>query len=287
MRRAQDTIGSILAEATKTLARALCPEPRRRARQVVGGSLGLEAAELLLFPDRELCWFQVERLHANIARLAKGEPLSRVLGQREFWGLNFELTPETLDPRPESETVIEAVLARVDRNAGPKLLDLGTGSGCLLLALLTELPSAYGVGVDLSPGAVVTARRNARSLGLAARAHFLVAEWGAALADRFDVIVTNPPYIATSSLAALSSEVREYDPRLALDGGEDGLAGYRSIAKHLSCLVTPAAIIAAEVGADQSQSVAQIFREHGLTIEAFERDLAGYERCIVARASAG
>ncbi len=216
-------------------------------------------------------------------RLAVGEPLSRVLGWREFWGLKFELSSETLDPRPESETIVEAVLARANRDAPLRLLDLGTGSGCLLLALLSELPSGFGMGVDFSPGAAEAARRNARLLGLGARARFFVGDWGGALAERFEVIVANPPYIATPALAELPREVSRYDPGLALDGGQDGLCAYRSIAQDASNLMAPSSLLAVEIGAGQASSVAAIFSNNGLYVEAIERDLAGHERCLVAR----
>ncbi len=238
-------------------------------------------------PERPLDHSVTERLHDLVRRLAGGEPLSRVLGRREFWGLDFELSVDTLDPRPESETIIEAVLARVDRAAPARVLDLGTGSGSLLLALLFELPAASGIGVDLSEGAAVTARRNAKSLGLAGRARFFVGDWGSALAQRFDVIVANPPYVAKADLSELPHAVRGYDPERALDGGEDGLAAYRSIAARLSVLLAPFAIFAAEVAMGQAASVTRILEESGLFVEAIERDLADIERCMVVRERAG
>ncbi len=216
--------------------------------------------------------------------MTRGEPLSRVLGRREFWGLDFALSNETFDPRPESETIIEAVLARVCDQLSPfRFLDLGTGTGCLLLALLSEFPAATGFGVDLSEAAAATARRNAETLGLAGRACFFVGDWSGALAQRFDVIVANPPYIATAALAELPDEVSGYDPRRALEGGEDGLAAYRSIAAHLPGLLAPSAMFVAEVGAGQAAAVAAILKDCGLTLEAIDRDLAGIERCVVAR----
>jgi len=277
------TVSSVLTEAAAALSKSGHIEPRRRARQVIGASLGLEPAELLLYADRVLDGPQVEQLRSHTERLAAGEPLSRILSRREFWGLNFDLTAETLDPRPESETVVAAVLARVDRKAPLRLLDLGTGSGCLLLALLSELHAAFGVGVDLSPSAAAMAERNAQSLGLAERARFFVADWGSALAERFDIIVANPPYVTTSALEELPLEVSRYDPALALDGGDDGLRAYRVIATHISHLMAVFALFALEVGAGQASAVAAILGSHGLSIEAIERDLAGRQRCLVAR----
>jgi release factor glutamine methyltransferase len=279
-----DTLGSILAEATAALTKAGCNEPRRRARQLIAASLGLSATELVIHPERALGGFEVARTRGLVDRMTRGEPLSRVLGRREFWGLGFALSDETLDPRPESETIVEAVLARVPgRHGALRLLDLGTGTGCLLLALLSEFPAATGFGVDVSESAAATARRNAEALGLAARARFLVGDWGSALAHQFDVIVANPPYIATAALADLPYEVSRYDPQRALDGGWDGLDAYRGIAAHLPALLAPFAIFVAEVGVGQAGSVATLLGKRGLAVEAIEQDLAGIERCVVAR----
>jgi release factor glutamine methyltransferase len=282
------TLASILEQATAALTQAGCEEPRRRARQLVAGSLDLSASELLMHPERALSCSEAVHLLDLVDRMAHGEPLSRVLSRREFWSLEFALSDETLDPRPESETLVEAVLARVcDRESPLSLLDLGTGTGCLLLALLSELPAAIGFGVDISEGAAAMARRNAQSLGLAGRARFFVGDWATALAQRFDVVVANPPYVATRVLAALPYEVRGFDPRPALDGGEDGLAGYRSITAQLPALLEPFAIFVAEVGAGQAAPVAAILEKRGLSVEAIGRDLAGIERCLVARGAAG
>jgi release factor glutamine methyltransferase len=282
------TLGSILAEVAGTLATAGGDQPRRRARQLVAGALGLSATELLMHPESAIGRSETARLLGFARRLTRGEPLSRVLGRREFWGLDFTLSDETLDPRPESETIVEAVLVRVsDRASSLRLLDLGSGTGCLLLALLSELRAATGFGVDLSKGAVATACRNAQALGLAGRARFFVGDWGSALARGFDVVVTNPPYIATAALAELPREVNAYDPRRALDGGEDGLGAYRNIVAHLPTLLAPFAIFVAEVGQHQAGAVAMLLERCGLYVEAIERDLAGVERCVVARKIAG
>jgi release factor glutamine methyltransferase len=213
------------------------------------------------------------------------EPLSRILGRREFWGLEFALCADTLDPRPETETIVEAVLQRFpDRDRPLRLLDLGTGTGCIVLALLSEFPNAVGFGVDLSAGAATTARRNAGSLGFADRAHFLVGDWGAAISDKFEAITANPPYIADDSLAGLPREVLLHDPHLALSGGKDGLQAYRSLAMDLGRLLRPKALFFGEIGLGQEGAVAAIIRASGLVIEGYENDLGGTARCIVARA---
>ncbi len=279
-----DTLGSFLGEAAVVLSSAGVDEPRRHARRLLGGLLDLSAAELLSNSRRGLEPHQADRLRRALGRMIEGEPLSRVLGRREFWGLNFALSEDTLDPRPESETLVEAVLARItDRTARLSFLDLGTGTGCLLLALLTEFPAAIGFGCDISTGAILTARRNAGVLGLADRALFFVGDWGSAVTGQFEAIVANPPYIGAKELAALPAQVRCYDPRRALDGGEDGLDSYRVIASDLPGLLAPGGISTVEIGIGQAGAATAIFAARGFNIDGIEGDLAGIERCVVLR----
>ncbi|MGH7029527.1 MAG: peptide chain release factor N(5)-glutamine methyltransferase, partial [Stellaceae bacterium] len=250
----------------------------------IDGLLNLSAAEVLSHAERALEPLEADRLRWALGRLIEGEPTSRILGRREFWGLSFALSADTLDPRPESETLVEAVLARIsDRGAPLSFLDLGTGTGCLLLALLAECPGAIGIGVDIAAGAVWTARSNAAALGLADRARFFIGDWAGAVSGRFAAIVANPPYIASGELAELPPEVGSYDPRRALDGGHDGLDAYRSIAPALPALLALGGVLAVEVGAGQAAAAGAIFEAQGLTIEGIERDLADFERCVVAR----
>src|SRR5439155_3468134 len=199
------TIGAVLGETAAALAVAGGEEPRRRARWVIAAALRMSPAEVFARPERALSAAQLARFEAIRERVAAREPLGRVLGQREFWGLDFALTPDTLEPRPESETIVEAMLARLsDRGMPYRFLDLGTGTGCLLLALLSEYPRASGVGIDLAPGAAATARLNAAALGLDTRASFAAGDWGRALAGgRFDAAVANPANIRTAALAGL------------------------------------------------------------------------------------
>lgn len=277
------TVGAAVAEAAAALAAAGLEEPRRQARRLVAAALGIEAGEAFAHPERRLTAAERGRVAAVLARAVAHEPLSRIVGRREFWGLEFRLSPETLDPRPETETVVEAVLARLADRFGPyRFLDLGTGSGCLLLALLSEYRNAFGLGVDVSPGAAGAARDNARALGLAGRAAFAVADWATALAGRFDAIVANPPYIPSGEIAGLPREVRGHDPIRALDGGDDGLAAYRAIAVELPRLLAPQGLFAAELGAGQDRAVGQILTAAGLAVDGFAPDLAGWRRCIVA-----
>ena len=283
-----EILGSLLAEVATSLSQAGFEEPRRAARRLVGSVLDLSPAELLSYPERRLDQRQVDRVKSKLGRIAAGEPLSRILGRREFWGLEFALSTDTFDPRPETETVIEAVLRRFpDRRPPLRFLDLGTGTGCILLTLLAEFPVATGLGIDICVGAAMTARRNAAALGLAERARFLVGDWGTAVSGKFDAIAANPPYIAGAALADLPREVALYDPCLALDGGADGLGAYRSLVIDLRRLLKPGAVFACEVGLGQAPAVAALLQASRLAVEGCERDLAGIARCVVARANAG
>ena len=209
--------------------------------------------------------------------------MAYLLGEREFWSLPFNVTPRTLVPRPESETVVEAALARIhERGAALEILDLGTGCGCLLLALLHELGRARGVGVDIDPGALAVARGNAERLGVGARADFLCGEWGAALDHVFDLVVANPPYVAQGSFHALAPEITEFEPATALLAGTDGLACYREIVPALPRLLGASGFAVIEIGARQAASVVRMLADAEMRPIAVARDLAHHARCIVA-----
>jgi release factor glutamine methyltransferase len=277
------TVGSLLVEAAAALSAGGFSESRRYARRLIASALSISQAEIFGNPERTLDNSQISNIRMTLGRVLEREPLSRILGKREFWGLDFSLSAETLDPRPETETVVDAVLRRhPDRHAPLCILDLGTGTGCLLLALLSEFPAAIGIGVDIAEGAV-TARLNAVTLGFARRAFFCASDWAAALLGKFDVIVANPPYIASGGLALLPREVACHDPRRALDGGADGLGAYRAIAADLPALLAPKGIFAAEVGVDQADAVVAILEANGLLIDGVEEDLAGIARCVIMR----
>ena len=282
-----ETLGSLLAAAAAALAEGQLAEPRRRARRLVAAILDLAPAELVAHPERTVGEPAAEQVRAAWARMIDREPLSRILNRREFWGMEFGLSVDTLDPRPETETVVTAVLRSLpDRGAPLRFLDFGTGTGCILLALLAEFPAATGFGVDIAAGAATTARSNAAALGLGHRAHFVAGDWGTAISGAFDVITSNPPYIDAAALADLPREVALYDPRRALDGGLDGLRCYRLLGADLPRLMGPGSLFACEVGLGQAPAVASTLRAHGLSIERCERDLAGLGRCVVARATA-
>ncbi len=225
-------------------------------------------------------------LDAAIARRLKREPVARITGQREFYGRSFRVDGNVLDPRPDTETLIEAVLADVEawglRAAPLRLLDLGTGSGCILITLLAELPNAQGIGSDQSEAALTVAAENARRLGVEPRARFLAADWLDGIDGRFDLIVSNPPYLATRELADLAAEVAGYDPHLALDGGADGLDAYRAIAAAAGQALSRQGRLFLEIGPSQAKPVAAILRHAGLEPEGPALDLAGRARVVTA-----
>jgi release factor glutamine methyltransferase len=275
------TATALLAGAAAELKAAGVEGARRDARILLAAVLGLESNANL--PDKALTQAQARKFRAMIARRGKREPVSRILGKRDFWTLTLKLNQGTLDPRPDSETVVETVLAHLGDRAGAyRILDLGTG--CLLLALLSELPNATGQGVDIAPRAVTAARANARAAGLARRAGFSVGDWSEGLRGRFDVIVANPPYIRSQDIPGLEPEVAAFDPRRALDGGRDGLAAYRAILKTLPRRLAPHALVAFELGKGQARAVAGLLKTQGLQVLETRRDLGGIERCIIATA---
>ncbi|MGE4528997.1 MAG: peptide chain release factor N(5)-glutamine methyltransferase [Rhodospirillaceae bacterium] len=283
-----DTLGDILAAVTERLRAAGVEGPRRDARLLAGVALGLSTAEMVAHPERVLSAAEVAAVEAAVARRERREPVSRILGEREFRGLRFALTAETLDPRPDSEVVVEAALRLLEGVAAPRVLDLGTGTGCLLLAVLAERADAVGVGLDAAPGAVAAAAANAAALGLADRARFLRGDWRepgwqAALGGPFDLVVANPPYIPDAEIAVLEPEVREFEPHLALAGGADGLAPYRILAPALAGLLTPRGGAVFEVGIGQAEAVAAMLAAAGMAEVAAFADLGGVARAVAAR----
>ncbi len=278
------TVAAALAEAARRLAGAGVEEPRREATVLLGHVLGLDRAALFARPDRPLAPREAAAFAAAVARRCRREPSAYVTGAREFWSLDFRVTPATLIPRPDSETLVAAALDTVaDRAATLEILDLGTGSGCLLAALLVELPRARGLGVDIDPRAAAVAAGNLRRLGLGARARVAVGDWGAALAGRFDLVVCNPPYVPAGEIDGLAPEVAAFEPRRALAGGDDGLAAYRRLAPEIARLLAPGGAAVVEIGAGQAAAVGAIFAASRLAVAARRRDLARIERCLVLR----
>lgn len=261
--------------------------PQLEARILVGIGLDLDSAGMALEPNRVLAAPEISRLSELLTRRIAGEPIARIRGEKEFWGLSFRLSRETLVPRPATETLIEAALSALDhekrRHDLLRIADLGTGSGALLIALLYECPNAVGIGTDLSLAALACARDNAEALGVGDRAHFVATHFAAALQGKFDVIVSNPPYICFDDIVGLPISVRNHDPLLALDGGVDGLRAYRQIAAVLPPLLAPGGLAIVELGAGQEPFVAEILGKQGLTFTPARRDVDGIPRALMLR----
>jgi release factor glutamine methyltransferase len=282
--------GTTLSEALRMVAQSFrlsaIESPDADARLLIGQALRLDRSGLLAEEERNLDAREVDAISLLAARRLKREPVARILGRKEFWSLSLEVSPAVLVPRPDSETLIEAALDFVVRGGlrmeALRILDIGTGSGALLLALLSELPNAVGTGTDISAPALAIARANAERHGLAARCAFVECDIAAALSGPFDLIVSNPPYVAHGDIATLEPEVRDYDPALALDGGIDGLDGYRAIANDARRLLAPGGRLIVELGAGQEPAVRPLFTDAGLTVGSARDDLAGIPRALSA-----
>jgi len=269
-----------------TISRRGLDTPDLDARILVGHALGLDHAALAAAATRRLGAEEESRISAMASRRLAGEPVARILGYKEFWSLPLRVDAATLVPRPETEIVVEAALAALDaggpRSRNLRVADLGTGSGALVLALLSELPDAFGIGTDTSTTALVMARDNGRRLAQT-RARFVACDMAAALRGPFDAIVSNPPYIASGDIATLPPDVRDFDPHLALDGGTDGLHFYRAIAAVAPALLAPGGVLVVELGIGQAEPVAHLFAAAGLAPSPPYPDLNGTPRALVAR----
>jgi len=283
------SVEDVLRQTTAFLAGGGIAAPRHEARILLGHVMGLTREELLLVHRRQMEEPEIDNLIRLAQRRAAHEPIAYLTGEREFWGLAFEVTRDTLIPRPDSETLIEAALrfARRMPGARPRILDFGVGSGCLLISLLTELPAAEGFGVDRNIAALTVARRNAARHEVSSRACFAAGSWGDAVAPSFDLIIANPPYVAVGERAGMMADVRDYEPAEALFAGADGDEAYRALAPELHRLLTPAGRAFVELGAGMGDRVAAIFGAAELTECARHSDLAGTPRCgIFARSGA-
>ncbi len=257
------------------------------ARVLIGAVLNLDLTGLIAAADRILTTDEAARIETYAQRRIAGEPVARITGVKEFWGLPLQLSPATLVPRPDTETVVELALQvlRVEsrQHRTLRVADLGTGSGAILLALLSELPNAFGIGTDISLSALETAHVNARQLGLTPRAALVACDYAAALSGRFDLIVSNPPYIRSAEIAGLATEVRDHDPQRALDGGVDGLDAYRRIIPEAAQMLATDGLLILEVGQGQSDDVAALLSAVGLTLHERKADLAGIDRALAGR----
>ena len=272
-----------LAALRRAFTQAGIAEAALDARILLEEATGAGATALLVAPEVEIGEDGAARLAALAAARLAGVPVWRILGTREFWGIPFALTPDTLVPRPDTEILVETALAlRPDfgRGGAARVLDLGTGTGCILVALLHERRAAIGIGLDRAPGACEAARENARRAGVDARAAFVVGDWASCLAARFDLVVSNPPYIPAGEIDALAVEVADHEPRAALDGGADGLDAYRAIVADAPRLLAPGGLLALEVGIGQASAVAALGEAAGLVVERIAPDLAGIPRVV-------
>ncbi len=287
---ADDALSALSIEAARRLVAgkfktAGIESPDLDARLLIGAALNLDHTGLAVQAARIVTSEESRRIQDFTSRRIAREPIARILGRKEFWGLDLKLSDETLVPRPDTETVVIAALeflrTRHEADARIRIADIGTGSGAILLAILSECPNAIGVGTDISIGALTTSQFNARNLNLAEQATFLRSDYTTALTGYFDLIVSNPPYIRSSDIKNLEIDVREHDPLIALDGGKDGLDAYRAIAPHATALLSSNGALIVEVGHDQAAHVSQIMRTAGLTVQGPPRvDLAGLDRVI-------
>jgi release factor glutamine methyltransferase len=282
-------IATLLARATTALSASGIDGAGREARLLLQYISAIPVSTQIAFGERLLEAASIDAFEAILARRCRREPLSHILGYREFWSLRFQVTADTLDPRADSETLVEAVLGELRQcdstptDASLSLLDFGTGSGCLLLALLSELPQARGLGIDLNPGAVLVAAANAQQLGLAQRTQIKKGNWDEGVEDTFDIVISNPPYIPSEDLHSLQPEVAQFEPSLALDGGRDGLEAYRKLANAVMRVMKPSGFAAFEIGAGQGPDVVAIMRASGLRHVASKHDLQAFERVLLFR----
>ena len=269
------------AALSRTFAEVGIDTPALDARRLLSAATALSEADQLREPDRVLSMAQRARLRDFAARRLAREPVGRIVGVREFHGLDIHVSADTLEPRPDSETLVDAALGLIACDRPVRVLDAGTGSGCLLLAVLANAPRAWGLGIDRSTAVLIEPSYS--PAGLAERAAFAVGDWLAGVAGAFDVIVANPPYVRRGDLAGLAPEVSRFDPIAALDGGPDGLDHYRTLVPQARACLAPGGTLALEIGADQAAQVGELVRAAGFARADILRDLAGRERVVVAR----
>lgn len=279
------TLAELLRAARRRLSEAGAADAQLDGRTIVERLTGTTRLDAISRPDTPIDADTADKVMRTIERRAAGEPVHRILGAREFYGLNLTLSPDTLEPRPDTEALVELALPHAQATAsatgGCRILDLGTGTGAIALALLSAAPEARAVLTDISSGALATAAANAEALGLQGRAETVQSDWFGSVAGIFDLIVSNPPYIPSGEIAALERDVREFDPHRALDGGPDGLDPYRIIAAGGSAHLAPGGHIAVEIGAGQKADIVGIFGAAGFAFMASRHDLGGHERALL------
>lgn len=277
-----DTGRNALARAVPRLRAAGVPDPARDARLLLAHAMALAPERLLLHLDDVLAPDAAQRFAASLEARAQRQPVSQIIGTRQFWGRSFSVTRDVLDPRPETETLVDAAL----QEPFAQVLDLGTGSGAIVLSLLAERPGARGVGVDVSPAALAVAQANAVRLGVAGQVVFAISDWFAQVSGTFDLIVSNPPYIAADEMPALAPETRDWEPALALTPGGDGLEAYRCIARGAGAHLAPGGRLLLEIGPTQHDAVADLLRDAGFADISLLRDMDARPRLVAARGCA-
>lgn len=279
------TLGNLMAWAVAMLRDAGNDTARLDAKILLCEASGVDTSRILAWPDDVVSPDKADRFQAMIARRLAHEPVSRILGRRDFWRHTFKVTKDTLDPRPDSETLVEWAIECARRFDSPQMIDFGTGTGCLILSVLGDVPQGSGIGVDVSSGAVMCARENAEKLELDGKCRFVVSDWdqnldGETLAAGFDIMMSNPPYIAKDEMADLAADVRDYDPYDALSDGGDGLGAYRILAGVAARLVRPGGQVIFEIGQGQEKAVRALLTQHGFDVITERRDLGGIVRCV-------
>ena len=284
-RRVEVTLSELYRQTVDAFAAAGLDAPQEDARHLVSGVLGLTLTEMVTEGARVIDAIEMQAVAEAVERRKNREPVYRILGAREFYGLDFLLSPETLEPRPDTEILVEQCLPflkrRIAETGRARFVDLGTGTGAIAITLLSQCPEAEGVATDISEGALETARGNALINGVADRLALKQGSWFEAIDGRFDMIVSNPPYIVSNEIAALQPEVRDFDPLAALDGGESGLDAYRAIAAGAGDHLTEGGIVALEIGAEQKTAVTRVFVEAGFKLSVAAKDLGGNDRALI------
>ena len=280
-RAISETLVSAWTAARRRLESAGVDSPAIDARLLLEAAAGATRTDILTDPHRPLTDEQSAQLAALIERRERREPVSQILGSKGFWKILLRVTPDVLTPRPETETLLDALLPEIPERQPLRVLDLGVGSGAILLAILIERPAAVGLGVDVSEEALAVARENAANLGLASRTALMRGDWTAGLEpESFHVVVSNPPYIRSGDLAGLAPEVRDHEPRIALDGGADGLDAYRTLVPQILSVLRPGGLFGVEVGVGQASDVAALFSEAGVSSVNVRNDLGDRERVV-------
>ncbi len=277
------TLGALYKSLSDKLSIAKVQKPHLEARILLAHAASIDQIQIFGYPEYQVESNVVSNLDEMVCRRKNGEPIAYITGTGEFWSLEFDITRDTLIPRPDSELVIETILNNIANSRKVfSILDLGTGTGCLLLSLLSELPNAKGLGIDISPEACRIAKQNAKKLGLGRRAKFKQGNWMAGIKKEFDIIISNPPYISDPEIKLLDKSVQLFEPHIAISGGPDGLSAYRTIAKESRSRLKSEGMLAVEIGINQAISAINIFTDNGFKIKEVSKDLSKIDRCILA-----